>query len=655
MLISKIRESIKSPWVKITGLGVIGVLILLYLGASFFPQYFGGKRLTEIAVINGQEVSKEFFIQKRHEAQEQISAIYRRFGKSADMLMAMQGINPNPDESAMQAVIQETLLNQATAAIPVYLSPDYVATKLQDPYFLLSKIYHLMPHDIINAQGRVNIEAFNRFIATNDIGPLEKGLEESLERDMAMVLIADAAWAPELILQDIYRSQKAEKKFSIARFSLDKMIEKEKEKGVSDKEIKAFFDEQNAKNKRYYIPAKRNGVKWIFDQKDFDVKVSQKEIEKYYNQVKRSRFVETKTQLKIREIILDDLAGKGLNELKTEAQKIHQEAVADPKKFAQLAEKYSSNKATAKNGGLVEFFKRGQKDKTIEKAAFRLKADEDISPLIHLEKGFAIIQRVARKEATFKPLDKVKDEVEKLLKEKKFASEFAKAASRFVRSDTAEGKERFEKFVKKNKGEKEKIDAVAKGEGPVAGRLFSLRKRGDKTVYISEGKGVILELGDILKKNLPPFDMLKEHVAKDLYAYRAKKAIAEAIKEARKESFKAGKLEVPDYAHIEKTDWLSSEQDDKLKKLFEKGIPQDLMLLDKKGGTISIMGQKDGFVIRLDELKISDESKDDKKDELKNGIREQIQSLFLRSFIASLNRTATIEINTLSDRGNNTL
>lgn len=655
MLITKIRTGIKSPIAKML---LFFFFIALFGGfgiAELVRRVMGG-RTDGVAMVNGEEISKACFTRKHDEAKEEINLYYKRFGQSASALMAMQGINSNPEESALNKTIQETLLNQVVQKIPVYLSSKYVETKLQDPYFLVSKIYHLMPQDIINHQGRVNIEAFNRFISSYDLRPLEDDLENSLKQEMALTLLSDAFWLPKFALNEMLENQNLQRKFSIATFSIEDAVKKAEEKGVTDAEIKNFFDEQNRKSKHYYIPAKRNGTKWVFDTADFEVKITQKELEEFYNKVKRSRFVEVPTQVKIREIILNDVKNKGLHELKAQMEKLHQKAVAQPSDFAKLAQEHSDAKETAKNGGLVDFFKRGQKDKAIERAAFRLKADGDISPVIQLENGYAIIQRVGRKENVFKPFEKVKPELNKLLKEKKFTREFTKAANRIIHSQSDDKAKKLKEFVEKYKGKEERVPAVAKNENPIALRLFSLKKRGDKVAYISDGKGVILELNDILKKNLPPFDMLKGFVKKDYLNDKARKAIAQEIKKVKAQSFKAGKLEVPAGASVKKTEWIDVNSHDKLKKLFAEGVPQDIMLLDKKGGVISAMGAKDGFVIRLDELKDPENKPEaEKQNQLKVSIEKQLRQLFMSSFIASLNRNATIETYTSSDRRNDSL
>lgn len=636
MLISKIRTGVKAPWAKI----LLGFFFLALFGGFGIVQVV--RKLVSgtgdgIALVNGQEISRAFFKQKEQEAQERISMIYRRFGQAAPMIMAMQGMSLDPQKTAMDSCINTALLDQLVKNIPVYLSSDYLKIKFQDPIFLVTKLMHVMPPDVVTAQGRINMEAFQRFMMSYNLGPIEQELISSLEHEMALKLIGNAFWLPKFVEQEIMNHHNVQKKYTIATVSFDDMVKKEQEKGADLKEIHDFYIKENETNKRYSIPAKRNGISWVFEPNNFEIKVTEKELENYYNKVKLSKFVEMPTQVKIREIILDDVKNTGLKELRNQIEQLQAEFTAHPEKFAQ------SDKSK-----IVDFFKRGdKKEKAIEQAAFRLKENGAISQIIELENGYALIQRIDRKEATFKPLEKVKAEVQKLVKDKKFATEFTKIATRVIRSSSEDAKA-FEQFIETNKAKQEKVAAVAKGEGPVAGRLFSLKKRGDKIAYISEGKGVILELQDILKPNIPPFDMMKPFVEKDFYAARAQKSMTDTVKAVKEKVLQSGKLEASVGVKVEKTDWIGPKDEEKLKKLFEKGVPQDLLLLDTKGGVITAMGKKDGFIIILDdERTITDAQTESDKNKLEYELNKQLNELFNRAFVASLYRTATIKIGDL--------
>ena len=649
MLITKIRTGIQKSWAK----GILFLFLLALFGGigigNALKRLLGG-RTDGIGVVNNQEIPKNLFLRKKHQAESLINSLYQRFGQAAPMIMSMQGINPNPEEAALESIVQTMLLDQLVVSIPVHIASDYVDLKLQEPYFMASRLQDILPQGVITPEGKLNIEAYQQFMSHYTLTPeMKADIAQSLSQELALDLVDSSFWLPDFAAREFLRNKNGLRKFSIAKFQLDDFVKEAQKKKATDQELKAFFDEQNNKNKRYYIPAKRNGIRWLFNPQDFPLTITDQEIEAYYKKVKHARFIDKPTQIKIREIILDDVKGKGLKQLRTEINELYQKVIVNPKDFAKIAQEHSTGK-TAKNGGLVDFFKRGEKDKALERAAFKLKENEEISSIVELEqgKGFALVQRIDRKETEFKTLAQVKDELIKTLKEKKFSVEFVKMASKVTKLQE-EDQEAFQQFVKKYKGKEEKIDAVAKEEGAVAGRLFALKKRGDKTAYVQEGKGYILELQDSLQKNLPPFEMLKPYVEKDFYQDKGQKNLGLTIKSLKEQSLKSKKFEVPQGTQIEKTDFIDFSVQDAVKKFLEKGVPQEAMMLDKEGGILAQISGNTGYLIRLDSVK---ESEKDQSAQARFKLESQLKKVQSAAFIASLRRTATIEIDILSDKRN---
>jgi hypothetical protein len=215
-----------------------------------------------------------------------------------------------------------------------------------------------------------------------------------------------------------------------------------------------------------------------------------------------------------------------------------------------------------------------------------------------------------------------------------------------------ENQETFQDFVKKYKGKEEKIDAVAKEEGAIAGRLFALKKRDDKAAYVQEGKGYILQLKDSLQKNLPPFEMLKSYVEKDFYQDKAQKNLILTLKSLKEQSLKSQIFEVPQGTQVEKTGFIDVAVQEEVKKFLEKGVPQETLMLDKEGGILAQIAGNTGYLIRLDSIKDSEKEQNNK---LRYNLESQLKKVQSAAFIASLRRTATIEIDTLSDKRNPTL
>lgn len=641
MAIIKIREFIQKPIVKNT---FIGFIFLAFIGTAVFSLgyslLFGDKN--DYAWVNGKGISRKLFYDQTKKQKEVIDNLYRRYGQQAELIMNMYGMDSNPEEAAKKFLIQKELFNQAIDAFPVYVSQEFIQTRLQDPYFLYQKKKHLMPSNILNSQGRIDHAVFQQFLATQDSAALEKELEDDIQASIAQSLITGAAYVPEFLIKEGYALQNTGKKFSIATYSLDKFLKEEQEKEISEKEVTEYYEKNK---KQYYTAARRSGTKWVFEASDFDITISEKEIKDFYNKVKFSRFIEAPAQVKVKKIAFTNLKEKGLVQLKEEATKVREEALKKDSDFSALAKKHSTD-ASAKNGGVINFFKRGTHDKVFEQASFRLKKDNDISPLIETKEGYFFVQRVARKEATFKSLESVKKEIISILTNKKFATEFSRKAYNITRIKGDNATEQFDAFIKKNNGKVEIVNPLAKGENATAEKLFSLKRSGDKLAYIAEGKGIILELKDVIKAVLPPVDMLSSYIKKDIQKERAYKALANHLKDEKAKAIKNNKLTAGAYGKVKTTGYLKASDQKEYQKLAEEGLPREIASLSKKG-TVVVHGASDkGFLIMLDDLEKVDTKKyNDKHNELKISLLNQYKEILMGSFIASLYKNAKIEVN----------
>ncbi len=85
-----------------------------------------------------------------------------------------------------------------------------------------------------------------------------------------------------------------------------------------------------------------------------------------------------------------------IQQAKQKITEIHQKLVAG-EKFDDLAMKYSDDKGSAKNGGLLPPFGTGRMVPEFEKAAFALKNDGDFSDPVRTSYGWHIIKRIEKK------------------------------------------------------------------------------------------------------------------------------------------------------------------------------------------------------------------------------------------------------------------
>lgn len=96
------------------------------------------------------------------------------------------------------------------------------------------------------------------------------------------------------------------------------------------------------------------------------------------------------------------------------AEKLDKELKADPSKFAQYAKKYSADYNSAKQGGDLGFFSKGQMVPEFAKVAFSAKPNT-VSDVVKTQFGYHIIMVQDRKEAGTTTFDNAKENIRNFL------------------------------------------------------------------------------------------------------------------------------------------------------------------------------------------------------------------------------------------------
>ena len=139
-----------------------------------------------------------------------------------------------------------------------------------------------------------------------------------------------------------------------------------------------------------------------------NVVISEEEIKRHYEEKKKDYAIPEEARLRIIFFKGDD----GMKKAEEALSKI--KGGAD---FADMSKKHSED-PTAKDGGDIGFVKKGHMLPAIENAAFSLKKGE-VSSVIKADAGYYIIKIEDRKEPTYIPIEKVREEIEKSLYEQK--------------------------------------------------------------------------------------------------------------------------------------------------------------------------------------------------------------------------------------------
>lgn len=161
-----------------------------------------------------------------------------------------------------------------------------------------------------------------------------------------------------------------------------------KDINVSTKEIDSYYQQNIAK---FTLPEEAKVQYLILSAENIakNIKPSDAEIAKYLADHKAAA-----AQIDVSHILLTvpaDANSEAKAKIKAQAEKILAEVKANPSKFAALAEKYSQDPISAKNGGDLGYFGKGVMTKPFEDAAFGLKPGQ-ISGIVETQYGYHILK-----------------------------------------------------------------------------------------------------------------------------------------------------------------------------------------------------------------------------------------------------------------------
>ncbi len=127
-----------------------------------------------------------------------------------------------------------------------------------------------------------------------------------------------------------------------------------------------------------------------------DVNVTPSEIKSYYNSIPKDSLPVIKTQYVIQQIVKNPPISIE-EKLRVKEQLLNlRKRILDGENFSTLAILYSEDPGSAKKGGELGFYGRGQLYPEFEAVAFKLKKGE-VSDIVETEAGYHIIQMIERK------------------------------------------------------------------------------------------------------------------------------------------------------------------------------------------------------------------------------------------------------------------
>ncbi|MBN1549522.1 peptidylprolyl isomerase [Candidatus Babeliales bacterium] len=621
--------------------GIVWVLVVgmsISFGLVNFLTRSQHKQQNTVAHVDGASIGAWPYHRRTSAKRESLAMMQRQFSQFGVPF----DLNEDPQKWAMETLINDVLLDAVAGDLRLNLDEDYIAYKLMDPYFAFEELSEFIPIHVLLSQ---SFDAMTISQALQQKGisyrEFELFIEKALARRCVKDIVRNAFYVPAFSLRHEYQTQYAPRDYTLLELSLDSYVQHEKETQLEDKDITAFFEQQNMTTKRYDVPERRSGKMWEFKAQDYKVMVSDADLRDYYENHK-SKFIDAPAKVNVRRILIKQDDGA-----QQKTQDLYDQLIKDPDSFAKKAKGVSEDPETSKKGGETGYFVKKDKSKVFGTAAFRLKQPGDISPVIQTDDGYEILQLIERTKMTYKSFDSVKSSLHAQVVDRKFKLSFSDDIEELL-TKVLGNKDSIEQFVKNHGGKERTLDEVTRDSSVRAERLFKIR--GKDFAYFKEGDlGILIQLTDIHPSYTPELVSVRETVVEDLYRDKATKALKRDLKLALKDvsSSSMGELAKKYNGILRKVVKVVASDDKRKEKLGKDNMPVDTMLmLEVPGKATTVFEGLTGYLVHLDSMTAFDKDDfDQHRQELSLQLLQKYGALELESFIVGLRRAATITLN----------
>jgi hypothetical protein len=505
-----------------TVLWVVFVALGVSTGSFFF---FRSRNPSEMAIatVNGRSVYFDAYkhqLADVHARIEYLRPLARMYGMSEQAFLSTFLGAVKPEELALDMCVRDALI-------------DYVREPLNlelDDIWFKNELIKTVPH-LADGQGHINMEAYHSYLQRLSTSPsqYENFKREAFKRDVAQNLVQGTLYIPRFAAQEIFDTTRCAKSFALVEFPMSYFMAQAKKMGASDAALEKFY----LTNKSWYeVGEKRNAKYWLLAPSTYaqTVEVDEQSVRNFYEKNK-SKLYRIPPKIKVRHILMLT---------QDQAVAIQKQAVQQPGSFAALAKQHSQDNKTAASGGLTEMFGHGTYDSDFERAAFRLRTDGEISPVVKTTRGYEVIQLVQRIQANEKSFDAVKNDITQQLRAKRSLSalrgdleqlahaarEDSQAISRFVTQHQLQTKE--SGWVLESETRKDDV------LGKLAQQLFSPTKRLRTIGYFTHDDYFVLyQPQGVEKSYTPPLAQVKETVLQDYLAEQADNLAHSTLKSMR--------------------------------------------------------------------------------------------------------------------------
>ncbi|MBS3818534.1 SurA N-terminal domain-containing protein [bacterium] len=538
----------------------------------------------------------------------------------------------NIPQQILQQMIQQTLLYQTAQKMNIQATEEEIREKI-------------MSYPVFQKDGKfVGFERYKKVLEWNRISVSE--FEESLKKEIVINKAMDVLTSGITVTQqELWKNYKHNNETAQIEFAVLETDKVQIEESPSKKELKAYFE----KNKQdYQIPEKRKGVFVFLDTEELkkEIKVEESKIEDYYKENK-SRFKEPQ-KVKVSRIYLP-YGEKNKEKIREQAQNIL-DRTTQGEDFGKLAQKYSEGEKAQTKGdwGFYEWKKlSSQEQKTIQNLS-----EEEVSGVVELEKGAAILKVTQVNPSRVKPLEEVKERISRILKDQKSRKVAEKKISQLQKR--AKKEKSLEAAAQQLGYKVQKTGLIKKGEsiqnidpsGSISKALFNTKKNKITSPIYTHNGVSLAQLLHIEPPRQAQFQEVQDQVKKDFQKIN-KKAKALQIMKKLKERINGQSLEELTEQHDleyktvnkhKRGQYLSIVGENKTIDKLAFSLP-----LKKPSRPVEFEG---GYVIvrPLDRRLVTKEEFEKNKKEARKNLLEEKRNRFFQSYINQLREKKKVKI-----------
>ena len=278
-------------------------------------------------------------------------------------------------------------------------------------------------------KGKFSHDRYRQLLQGQGMTPamFESQARTNIVLEQVRSVYSGSAFVAESVAERLLKIREQEREVSQVLFS---PADFRKQVTVSDADAEKYYNE----HKGEFVVPERVKVEFVvlsLEAYQRSVQVSDEEIKKFY-QENQSRY-QTAEERRASHILIPAAASATPEEkakAKALADDLLKQVKQNPKKFGELAAKFSKDPGSAEKGGDLGFFGHGLMVKPFDEAAFAMKVGEITGP-VETQYGYHIIRLDAIKAVQTTPLEAVKAQIVEDLRKPKVAKAFAEAADNF--------------------------------------------------------------------------------------------------------------------------------------------------------------------------------------------------------------------------------